>query len=139
MEDIISWQQHGYAHGADWYFGCKLKIALGNYDVGHVFSDVWNYYGEVNFYEKLDGDISMSITHDRDRIIPDAKRRKLNPPGENVYLTRSGKIIAEIDVIRRLQFNFLERYLAPAAMGGRSFIEQKTPVFESARAKATCF
>ena len=130
MEDIISWQCQGYAHGADWYYGCKLKIALGNYEVGHEFSDVWNYYGEVNFYEKLDGDIAMSITHDHEQIIPDAKRRKLNPPGENVYLTKSGRVIAEIDVIRRLQFRFLERYLAPTEPGGREFIKQKTLTFE---------
>jgi len=47
-----------------------------------------------------------------------AKKQRLNPPGDDVYMRQDGTLYYEIDAIRQLQRAFLHRYYKPEGKGG---------------------
>jgi len=45
------------------------------------------------------------------------KKRRINPPGENIYLREDNSLIVEMDVIKAVQRNFREKYYRPGGVG----------------------
>jgi hypothetical protein len=54
-----------------------------------------------------------SHIYDSTTLYKHTKRRKLNPPGENMWLRPDGTILSEIDVIIKLQRRVLSRIWHP--------------------------
>ena len=124
MDDVF---KHGvciHLYGSYGYFDCTLVKRLGNYDVGHKFSEIWDTSGTLEFYE--DTQMVMSIDMDTEPIVPSAKRRKVNPPGDNVYLSKTGDPISEKLLIEMLQRKFKDRFWRPGGVGWASMVEKYT-------------
>ena len=51
------------------------------------------------------------------------KKQRVNPSGDNIYLRKDGSLLCEIDIIKRIQRNFLERYHAPDGKGFQTRID----------------
>jgi hypothetical protein len=45
------------------------------------------------------------------------KKRRFNPPGENIYLREDNSLIVEMDVIKTVQRTFREKYYRPGGVG----------------------
>ena len=45
------------------------------------------------------------------------KKRRFNPPGENIYLREDHSLIVEMDVIKTVQRTFLEKHYRPGGAG----------------------
>ena len=54
-----------------------------------------------------------SLMYDNTSLYKHKKRRKLNPPGENLWLRPDGTILSEMDVIIKLQRRVLHRLWHP--------------------------
>jgi hypothetical protein len=51
------------------------------------------------------------------------KKQRVNPDGDNIYLRKDDSLLSEIDLIKHIQRNFLERYHAPDGKGYQKTID----------------
>lgn len=79
----------------------------------HYISSPFDY-DDVQVYNNIYLPIIQSsnsiVAHD---LYKHKKRRKLNPPGENMWTRPGGSILSEMDVIIKLQRRVKERLWAP--------------------------
>jgi hypothetical protein len=55
------------------------------------------------------------------------KRRRFNPPGDNIYLRKDHTLLAEMDVIKTVQRNFREKYYRPGGVGCQKILAKYPP------------
>lgn len=55
------------------------------------------------------------------------KRRRFNPPGDNIYLREDHSLIVEMDVIKAVQRNFREKHYRPGGVGCQKILAKYPP------------
>jgi hypothetical protein len=55
------------------------------------------------------------------------KRRRFNPPGDNIYLRKDHTLLAEVDVIKAVQRNFREKHYRPGGVGCQKILAKYPP------------